>query len=343
MKKQKFAILDMEEEYACSLMEYLADRQSMPFETLVFGSVEGLAAYARQETVDLLLVSARMMCDEIRSMDIRRIVVLSEGGTAEESGGYPSVYKYQSSESLVAEVMNCYARQELLQPVFTAKKDVEVIGVYSPVGRCGKTCFALALGQILAGSRRVLYINMEDYAGFDTLLERESMSDLSDVMYFLRQNRGNVIMKLNSAVQRIGDMDYIPPAPSSQDLREIRAQEWVRLLEDLVSYSSYQVIILDIGQPVGEVFSLLAQCSVVYTPVCGDAVSDAKIAQYERLLHEQDFSEVLQKTQKLMLPLCVPAMRGEYFLSQLTAGEMGAYVRGLLRQEAGYDPGTGGI
>lgn len=343
MKKQKFAILDMEESYACNLMDYLSEHQIVPFEILVFAGVEELAAYTRQNTVDLLLVSAKMMCEEIRRMNIRKIMVLSEGEVAEECSGYPSVYKYQSSESLVAEVMNCYARQDTAQPVFPMKREMSVIGVYSPVGRCGKTSFALTLGQVLAQSRRVLYINMEDYAGFHTLFEREAPSDLSDVLYFLRQNRGNVLMKLNSALQRLGDLDCIAPPQSSQDIREIRAEEWTRLLEDLSSYSNYQVIILDIGQPVGDVFSLLAQCGVIYMPVCTDVMSEAKVEQYEQQLRDMEYAEILDKTRKLVLPLCEPAMRGEYFLRQLAGGEMGGFVQELLTQEAEYGPGTGGI
>ncbi len=343
MKKQKFAILDMEEAYACNLMEYLADRQSVPFETLVFGSVEALRAFTEQSALDLLLVSDKMMCDEIRHMNIRRIIVLSEGEILQDHDEYPLVYKYQSSESLVAEVMSCYARQEMAQPAFLAKKNMTVCAVYSPVGRCGKTCFALTMGQILAQNRTVLYINMEGYAGFSALLDGRAPSDISDVMYFLRQNRGSVIMKLNSAVQKMGRLDYLPPAQSPQDLREIRMEEWSRLLEELAAYSSYETVILDVGNLVDEVFALLAQCDVIYMPTCADLLSKAKIEQYERLLREMEYTEILEKTHKLLLPFCMPPAQGEYFWEQLTAGEMGDYVRRLLKQEAGYDPGTGGI
>lgn len=340
MKKQKFAILDMEEAYACNLMEYLSERQSVPFETLVFGSVKSLQAYTQQNTLDLLLVSAKMMCDDIRQMNIRKIMVLSEGELQREYSDCPMVYKYQSSESLVAEVMSYYAHQELPQPGFALKREVNICGVYSPVSRCGKTCFALTLGQILARQKSVLYINLEDYSGFASLLERETSSDISDVMYFLRQNRGSVVLKLNSVMQKLGSMDYLPPAPCSQDLREISLSEWIQLLNELVSFSSYETIILDIGQPVGEVFSLLSQCSVIYMPVCTDIVSRAKILQYENLLREMDFGEILEKTRKLVLPFCTPMMQGEYFLEQLTDGQMGDYVKELLKQEEVYGEGA---
>ena len=56
------------------------------------------------------------------------------------------------------------------RPVETDRK-IQSIGaeetyVYSPVKRCGKTCFALTLGQILAKRQSVLYLNLEECAGF---------------------------------------------------------------------------------------------------------------------------------------------------------------------------------
>ena len=35
-----------------------------------------------------------------------------------------------------------------------------IIGVYSPIGRCGKTCLALAIGQILAKEEKVLFVTL---------------------------------------------------------------------------------------------------------------------------------------------------------------------------------------
>ena len=46
----------------------------------------------------------------------------------------------------------------------------KVLGVYSPVGRCLKTSFALTMGKLLAQEERVLYPNLEEFfrsVGFD--------------------------------------------------------------------------------------------------------------------------------------------------------------------------------
>ena len=68
---------------------------------------------------------------------------------------YPAVYKYQSSEKVIREVMACYGVENGVDtsPALLPKKEMRIIGIYSPVGRTQKTSFALTMGQILAKER----------------------------------------------------------------------------------------------------------------------------------------------------------------------------------------------
>ena len=55
--------------------------------------------------------------------------------------------------------------------------DVEVIGVYSPIGRSGKTTFAITLGQVLAKEKETLYINMEEFSALSKIFNKEYSGD----------------------------------------------------------------------------------------------------------------------------------------------------------------------
>ncbi len=330
MKKQNFAICDLEESYALRLMECLTERRSVPFTILAFSEVESLRKFAKENPVEILLISDRMMAEDIPQMNVNLIVILSEGESTGEFADYPAVYKYQPSDSLIAEVMNYYANQAIPQTQVFLKRNVKIIGIYSPVRRCGKTCFALTLGQILAQRKSVLYLNLEEYSGFEALTGQTFSSDISDVLYFIRQNKGNSIFKLNAAVKRIGGMDYIPPAFSAGDLREITAAQWIKLLEEITAVGGYDTVILDIGETVEDKFALLGHCTDLYMPALGDAVSQAKLAQYERLLQELEYEEIRQRTKQILLPFCEPAAAGEYFLEQLVWSDMGSFAREIL-------------
>ena len=162
-------------------MDYLNEKRSTPFEVQAFTNVESLKEFASEQEIEILLISTRAMCNEIRELPISRVVILSEGEQFQETDlEYPFVYKYQSSDQLISEVMEYYAGTNPSTCLLTTTVKTKLIGVYSPVGRSGKTSFALALGEILAETKQVLYLNLEEYSGFEketdvTMTEREQM------------------------------------------------------------------------------------------------------------------------------------------------------------------------
>mgnify|MGYP000078486855 FL=1 len=162
MKKNIFAVCDLEVDYAFNFMDYLNQKRNLPFEIQAFTTAESLLAYGKENHIELLLISDKAMRKEIREIGIGKIIILSEGVHPPELDQYSSVYKYQSSADVIREVMACYGEEKALNPVaFPAlKKTMEIVGVFSPLGRCLKTSFSLALGQILARERAVLYLNL---------------------------------------------------------------------------------------------------------------------------------------------------------------------------------------
>lgn len=145
---------------------------------------------------------------------------------APELGGYAGVYKYQASSQIVREVMACYGEEKSVLPVQSSalKKSTDILGVYSPLGRCLKTSFALTLGQILAKERPVLYLNLEEYAGFEELFGRSFSGTLSDLLYFVQQGENNLSVKLSGMVQTAGTLDFIPPVQSPLDIRGLHGR-----------------------------------------------------------------------------------------------------------------------
>ena len=67
-------------------------------------------------------------------------------------------------------------------PEVSGRGLAKVLGVYSPVGRCLKTSFALTMGKLLAQEERVLYLNLEEFSGLSVLMKEEYKSDLSDLL-----------------------------------------------------------------------------------------------------------------------------------------------------------------
>lgn len=68
-------------------------------------------------------------------------------------------------------------------------------------------------------------------------------------------------------IQSMGSMDFIPPVQSPEDIRGTSWQDWEHLLQEIVLHSSYEAVILDVGDGIEEVFQILDLCTRVYVPV----------------------------------------------------------------------------
>ena len=332
-KKNIFAVCDLEVDYAYNFMEYLNQRRNLPFEVQAFTSPQILCEYAKTQPIEILLISDKAMCEEVRRLKVGKLIILTEGVHNPELDQYPSVYKYQASDSVVREVMECYGAEKAARESLPQwKRQASVIGIYSPVGRCQKTSFALTLGQILAKDRAVLYLNLESYSGFEQLLGEVWERNLSDLLYFLRQDNASIVHKLSGMIQSVQNLDFVPPALAPMDIQCTDVKEWLRLIDSIVSESAYEVLILDLGDCVQELYQILDVCTKVYVPVRGDSVSMAKLAQFENLLRMWDYESVLEKLQKIKPPFYSTNRTGKGYIEELAWSEMGDYVRQLQRR-----------
>lgn len=329
-----FAVCDKEAEYAYNFMEYLNQKKGLPFEVQAFTGPEALCGYAGEHHVEILLISGRAMCDAVRRLKVGMLVILSEGVHSPELDQYPSVYKYQSSDNVIREVMNCYgAGHPAGEPPAVLKKSTEVIGVYSPVGRAQKTSFALTLGQVLARDRAVLYLNMESFSGFERLMGQSYERGLSELLYYARQENANLAYRIGGTAQSIQNLDFIPPARSPADIQSTPAEAWLRIIEAVQKESSYEILILDIGDGVSELFRILECCGRIYMPVRSDMISMAKIAQFEQLAAVWGSREILARLRKLKPPFHSAGQSGSSYFEGLVWSELGDFVRSELRRE----------
>lgn len=324
------AVYDVDPFYTDRFVEYLARRERIPFEAVAFTTLERLKAYLKEHRVELLLLGEESAAQQLQSYSVGQIVLLSEVETVLAGEAYPSVYKFQSSAAVIREVMSYYtARSD--NGDRTARK-AQIYGVYSPISRCLKTSLALAMGQLLARQLPVLYVSLEQYSGLGELLGETYETDLSDVLYLYEQDKdvGKGIC-LDNAVRSVGGLVYIPPVRSPEDLDALTGAELAGFLKYLSDQGDYQLIVLDVGNGIGNPIPILEQCSAIYMPVKEDAVSMAKVDAFDAHLAYLGKAELQARVKKLKLPFHMNFGRKENYVDQLIWGELGDYVRNLLR------------
>lgn len=333
MRKSIFAVCDLETDYAQNFMAYLLQKKSIPFEIQAFTSVERLIEFSGKEHIEILLISDKAMKPEVRNLKVEKLIILSEGVHCPELDQYSSVYKYQSSDTVIREVMACYGEscqnREMPQVV---KKPVEWIGVFTPADYSSKTLFGLALGQILAKEKAVLYLNLDPYAGLEELFLTSYDKNLGDLLYYLRQGNEQLIHKLMEMVQSMSNMDFLPPAVSPMDVTETGYDQWRHLMEEIERYSSYETVIIDFSESVQGLYQLMEKCRTVYMPVVSDAVSAARVLHFEKIMQMWEKGVLEEKIRKIKLPYFSSEKKGGDLADELVWSQLGDYVRQLLKE-----------
>lgn len=328
MKKGMVAFCDLEESYRKQFMSYLEQKKELPFDVMAFSNIEELKEFCRKDAPECIVVSEAVYEEDLKTLG--EVIVLNESGFISDNDTR-YVDKYQSAEYILKEVF-VYVTERINRgmPISLRQKQSKLIGIYSPLKRCLQTSTALAMGQILAKDKKVLYISFEHYCALGRLMEQEFSMNLVDLVYYMKHAKERLIYRLRAMIQTINGLDYIPPAVSFLDLNEIPTEDWMELFEEIGRNAGYDYIILDLHESVTGIFDILQYCDYIYTIEKNDGMAYAKVRQYEELLLKKEYGDILDKTKKVHLP---------YFrhlplqVEQLLYSELADYVKALIREE----------
>lgn len=323
------AVCDAEEEYASKLTDYLNLKEGFPFQVRCFSTPERLVQFSKQQTVDVALV-----CEEYgkvlrNKMEIPAVIILSkEKRIGEESEEV--VWKYQSCEVLMKEILQILATEPEVGSHILRTVQLKIIGLYSPVKRSLQTTFGLTLGQLLAKKGKVLYINLEGFSGLNVMLKHNFRRDLSDLLYYLQNGKLGLSYILGSMVESVNGLDILPPMLCQMDLISIDVKEWIRLFYEIEKSSDYEYLILDLSDSVQGLLEILRQCCIVYTMTADDGFAMAKIDQYEQMMKQCRYEDVLKKTSKCVLPQFSYLPKQ---LDRLTVSELAGVVKERIKED----------
>lgn len=297
MSDKNLVICDKEFRYAKNLMENIAERKELALKVYAYKTLDKVNTFSKERGIDIFIADEDWSENERMEIPCGQRFVLVAGGNGRLSDKEIPIYKYQSADQILSEIFETYLEYTNENVVKTIKKiHQKIIAVYSPVHRAGKTRFAIALGKELQERTKVLYLNMEEYTGFGTRFEREDSRNLGDLLYYTKQEHSNVGIRIGMMVKQIENLDYIPPIPVCNDLKEVTLAEWKLLLEQIMQNSIYEMLILDIGESIQGLFEILRLCDKIYMPVLTDAVSQEKLHQYEKNLSWLNLDGLKDKT-----------------------------------------------
>ncbi len=327
--EELLVLCDTEAEYAQLMTEFLKRHKELPWEIHTYTDVDTVLRKEQGAGISLLLVAESAYREDLQELKPARMILLNESGLMR----FPqmrNINKYQEAEQVLKEILEVYVDIASHQyPRLGKNCHTKLIGIYSPVHRCGQTIFALAMGQLLAKEHRTLYLNFEHYIGVPELLPEGQTRDLADALYFMTAGQDKFRLRLQTMIQHKGPLDYIPPMRSGQNLLAVTAKEWCSFLEKIAGLGEYEYLVLDLGESVQGLFEILRLCGRIYTPTDNDRAARCKLMQYEQMLALYEYEDVQAKTH-CFTPLKIRRIPED--LEQYTRGEFGDFVRAQLKE-----------
>lgn len=332
MKKQILAVFEPKEEYANLFLNYVKELGDNLFDTRVFTKVTALKEFMKENRVDVLLASEQSEYEEIRK-EAGFTILLTEGRMIRERDAHPSVYKFQSAEQILREVFELCAEEYEDKSTYYLPKQIRCcrqLAVFSPYGGTGKTTLSVVLGHLLGANKKVLVVNLEAFSRSCGWLPQGEDAELSRLIYYMKQGRKDLHMKLQSLNRRVGNADYLCGVNHYLDIQGMEKIDLEQLFHALWEYTSYDVIIYDISFLNEGIESLLEQCDVLYEPVIGESQEEFWIEKFtkekQKILKEKWKQVVLPREDRL-----------SENIELLARGSVGVAVRELLRREGTYE------
>lgn len=304
MESKNLVICDSEKGYAEAFARYIMKREELAFQVKTCSDLMQVLKLQEKEEIDYFFVASSYPVNEREKITAKKVFVLTGEGNPVLRDYETGVYKYQSGEELLAELIRQCCAQEQAGDTFlktVRKKEVKIIGIFSPVHRIGKTSYALHLGKRLGKDANVLYLNLETYGGYGGHFG-EGGQTLSDVLYYARQEKSNLGMMLTTIVEHKGRLDCVLPVQVSEDIKSVSGGEWISLIRKIMEQSIYEILILDIDESIREIYQLLKVCSEIHMLTADDEISRSKVRQFEEELlllgHEDIQRKIVRRERK---------------------------------------------
>lgn len=307
----------------------------IPYEIMVFTDIDAIKEYFNKSEVYVLMSADNRVISYAREKNVKKILqLLEEPDMVGDNQDIHMVFKYQSAENIIKEALAyCVEGYRQENAVLTAPLRTGVIvGIYSPVGRCRKTTFALALSDALAKNKRVMYLNLEEFSGLsDSLLMAEN-GTLSDVMYMYRRSSSGLKNFIGDITRNLGEFSYIPPAEYLDDVADVLPEEWITFCRYLIDNIGYDYLVIDMGSVVKKPWSLLDIMDVIFMPEAREYLSQKKIKEFEESIRNMGCGQVLERIETIRIPDDTGFCKDEVSMEKIRWSSVGNYARKVVNE-----------
>ena len=181
----------------------------------------------------------------------------------------------------------------------SSQESVHTTGIMSFCEAEYKNAYALTLAAMEAVSKRVLYINLDEFSPLRGKLKTNGGYTISDALYAYRQ--GSVSSDfIRRSIGSIGGFDYIAPTLCADDLAGLKAREINKFICDIAAEYGYDRVILDVGYALDEPWEVFKFCDDA--DILFREGMNGRLSEFGTYMHQSGKSFVLEMIRQVELP-----------------------------------------
>lgn len=293
--------------YAERFAEYFCHNKNNCVDFRIFTMREKISEFTKKTKIDVLLTDRECVGDVESERNVGKIIVLSEGNYVMENEKYPVIFKYQSIEEIIKEVLADIADDDSINVNNTSviKNNTELIGVYSVSGGNITLDYGVDLAVKTGKIKKTLLVCLEQLNGLDgaswpenETKRRNSVSyeessyvrGMSEVIYYLNKNGNKLALKLQSIICRKSGVDCIYPVEDYRDLQSLDKSGIGEFINVVSEQMEYEVVIFIIGYLSEAFMELMQRCDKLYFKAAQDGIERERQSAFENMLKRDGLS-----------------------------------------------------
>lgn len=297
--KIELYICDGDDIYLEKLRIYLITKKSM-FNVHTFSDGIQLknAVDSARNRVDILAVSYDTYSDSVDEIPAIVKIILSEGYENDLPEKYIVVNKFQKTENLINNILKTFEKNSDQFTLSEAVMQSKIIGVYSPVGGCGKTALSLLIARAFRSmGSSVFYLNMERICSITN--ESRDDASLSNIFFGIK-SKGTDLAQLidENIISDASGISMFARPESYLEWNELNEEQRKSLVMQLHASGKFDIVVIDFDSELNnEKLEMLSLCNHILVPFTDEDHSHKKIdlMKHELDLHSARLSSVAGK------------------------------------------------
>lgn len=277
--KIRLAILELDKAYLSRIVSVFQTKYADKLEVYSFTDKAVALEAVRTYRIGVFLAGEDFEIDVNALPSGCGFAYLVDARDVETLRGETTICKFQKAELIYKQILGIFSDKTSMVSGTHSDESGRVVGFFSAAGGNGCSTAAASYAVNLAKKRkRVVYLNLEILGSSDIFFQGEGQGTFEDVIYSVKSKKGNLYMKLESAVrQDETGVFFFSETPTALDMKELKIDEIKRIITELKMSCGYDCVVIDMNFSLEKgKMELLSECDEIVMVSDGSKTANEK-------------------------------------------------------------------